>query len=304
MVSTQVRLRSHVICPCAFAQPLQKQNMDIAPASQKTDQIKVVTGVPEVVFANWREALHGSGIPRHVRTSHEYGIGRFLEYCLISGQSVTRQTASNFLSDAHRRHLAPPDGLWEQGVDWFFVNGQQMCAPQPDGVPSIGKADIGKTAWERRMIERLRLQHYSWRTEQTYRDWARRFAQYTGSEDLSGATDEHIKGFLSDLAVKGRVSAATQKQALNSLIFLFREALGRQPGDLSGYELSRRGRRMPSVLTGSECQRLFEALPGTSRLMAEVMYGAGLRLTEMLRLRVKDVDPERSQITVRDRVCR
>ncbi len=139
--------------------------MDIASASQKTDQIKVVTSVPEVVFANWREALHGSGLPRHVRTSYEYGIGRFLEYCVTSGQSVTRQTASNFLSDAHRRHLAPPDGLWEQGVDWFFVNGQQRCAPQPDGVPSIGKADIGKTAWERRMIERLRLQP----TEAIYR---------------------------------------------------------------------------------------------------------------------------------------
>ncbi len=103
--------------------------MDIASANQETDQIKVVTGVPEVVFANWREALHGSGLPRHVRTSYEYGIGRFLEYCVTSGQSVTRQTASNFLSDAHRRHLAPPDGLWEQGVDWFFVNGQQRCAP-------------------------------------------------------------------------------------------------------------------------------------------------------------------------------
>ena len=77
-VKSKVRLRSHVICPCAFARPLQKQNMDIASASQKTDQIKVVTGVPEVVFANWREALHGSGIPRHVRTSYEYGIGRFL----------------------------------------------------------------------------------------------------------------------------------------------------------------------------------------------------------------------------------
>src|SRR6266849_650544 len=95
----------------------------------------------------------------------EYGIGRFLEYCVTSGQSVPRQTASNFLSDAHRRHLAPPDGLWEQEVDWFFVNGQQRCAAQPDGVPSIGKADIGKTAWERRMIERLRLQP----TEAIYR---------------------------------------------------------------------------------------------------------------------------------------
>ena len=177
--------------------------MDIAPASQKKDQIKVVTGVPEVVFANWREALHGSGIPRHVRTSYEYGIGRFLEYCVTSGQSVTRQTASNFLSDAHRRHLAPPDGLWEQEVDWFFVNGQQRCAAQPDGVPSIGKADIGKTAWERRMIERLRLQHYSWRTEQTYRDWARRFANTPATKICPARQTITSRGFFQTSQSKG-----------------------------------------------------------------------------------------------------
>jgi integron integrase len=259
----------------------------------------MASGGPEVIFANWREALHNSGIARHIRAAYEHGIGRYLEYCVLNGQSVTRQSASNFLSDAHRRHLAPPDGRWEQGIDWFFVNGQPRCAPQPEGVPSIGRADTGKTAWESRMIERLRLQHYSWRTEQTYREWARRFAQYTGSGDLSGATAEHIKGFLSELAVKGRVSAATQKQALNAILFLFRQALGRELGDLTGYEVSRRGRRMPSVLSRAECHRLFEALEGTARLMAEVMYGAGLRLTEMLRLRIKDVDLERCQITVR-----
>src|SRR5204862_8044181 len=115
----------------------------------------------------------------------------------------------------------------------------------------------------------------------------------------STAAGEEVKAFLSDLAVRGRVSAATQRQALNSIVFLFREALGRDPGDLSGYEASRRGRRVPSVLSRGECQRLFEALDGTARLMAEVMYGAGLRLTEMLRLRIKDVDLERCQITVR-----
>jgi integron integrase len=108
-----------------------------------------------------------------------------------------------------------------------------------------------------------------------------------------------MKGFLSELAVRWRVSVATQKQALNALVFLFREALGHEPGDLSGYELSRRGRRLPTVLTRPECTRLFEALTGTARLMAELMYGSGLRLTELLRLRIKDVDLERAQILVR-----
>src|SRR6266699_2670356 len=118
--------------------------MQNTPFDHKTTPVSGV-GVPELIFANWREALHTSGIARHIRASYEYGIGRFLEYCLLHGQSVTRHSASHFLSDAHQRHLAPSDGRWEQGIDWFFVNGQQRCAPQPNGVPSVGKTDTGKT---------------------------------------------------------------------------------------------------------------------------------------------------------------
>jgi integrase len=95
------------------------------------------------------------------------------------------------------------------------------------------------------------------------------------------------------------VAIATQKQALNALIFLFREALGRDAGDLSGFQVSRRGPRIPTVLTRKECQRLFEAMHGTSRLMAELAYGSGLRIIELLRLRVKDVDLNRLQVIVR-----
>ena len=83
------------------------------------------------------------------------------------------------------------------------------------------------------------------------------------------------------------------------LIFLFREALGREAGDLAGFQLSRRGPRVPTVLSRKECQRLFEAMAGTPRLMAELMYGSGLRVMELLRLRVKDVDLARLQVIVR-----
>lgn len=149
------------------------------------------------------------------------------------------------------------------------------------------------------MIERLRLQHYAWRTEKTYREWAWRLAGFIEPRGLEVATGEDIKGFLSELAVKGRVAVATQKQALNALVFLFREGLGREAGDLSGFQLSRRGARIPTVLTRGECQKLFEAMEGTSRLMAELMYGSGLRLMELLRLRVNDVDLNRRQVIVR-----
>src|SRR4030095_5059993 len=100
-------------------------------------------------------------------------------------------------------------------------------------------------AWEERLIERLRIQHYAWRTEQTYREWAWRLVDFMQPRELEAATGEGLKAFLSELAVKGRVSRSTQKQALNALVFLFREALGRDAGDLRGFELSRRGPRVP-----------------------------------------------------------
>ena len=93
--------------------------MQNLPATPQRPPISVPAAVPQVIFANWREMLHNSSLPRHLQAAYEHSIGRFLEYCTLTAQSVTRQTASNFLSDAHRRHLAPPDGRWEQAIDWF-----------------------------------------------------------------------------------------------------------------------------------------------------------------------------------------
>ena len=95
------------------------------------------------------------------------------------------------------------------------------------------------------------------------------------------------------------MAASTQKQALNALVFLLRDVLGKQLGDFSGFERARKPARVPAVLSPEECKRLFAALDGTPRLMAELMYGSGLRLTELMRLRIKDVDLEREQLIVR-----
>ena len=187
---------------------------------------------PELVFANWREVLHRSGLPVQTQRVREDVVGKYLDYCVLNGMSVTKESARGFRDDARRRGLAPADESWEEAIRWFFRKGKERCSPHPEGVPSLGHADLGSTDWEQRMIERLRLQHYSWRTEQTYRQWARRFARFVGSSDLLSASGEHIRAFLTELAVKERISVATQKQALNSLVFLFREALGRDPGDL------------------------------------------------------------------------
>lgn len=254
---------------------------------------------PTVIFANWRETLHAAALSPHVRAVYATAIEGYLEYCRASGLSVTTESARAFMGDAQRWQLARHPELWKEGLNWFFRNGHKTGVPQPPGVPSVGQADTGKADWERRLIERLRLNHYSWRTEQTYRDWARRFAVFVGKKGVETASGEEVRAFLTELAVKGRVSKATQKQALNALVFLFREGLQRDPGNFSEFERARRGRRIPTVLSRQECQQLFDALDGTARLMAELMYGAGLRLTELLRLRIKDVDLDRQQVTVR-----
>ena len=254
---------------------------------------------PEVIFANWREMLNELKLSRASRHAYAQAIEGYLQYCLGNGLSVGVDSARGFVEDALRRGLTADGAIWKEALNWFFREGRKRSAPRPEGVPSLGQADTGRAPWESRLIERLRLKHYSWRTEQTYREWAWRLAHFVGARGLEEATGEDIKGFLSDLSVRGRVAVATQKQALNALVFLFREALGYEPGDLSGYEVSRRGRRLPAVLTRQECVLLFEALPGTARLMAELMYGSGLRLTELLLLRIKDVDLDRLRLTVR-----
>src|SRR5204863_7436332 len=247
---------------------------------------------PQIIFTNWREALHQSGLSSGIQTVYSMAVQGFVEYCAHNAISVGIESARAYMDDVIRRGLARQPELWKEGLNWFFKAGRKHCATRPGvaggSVPSVGQADTGSEGWERRLIERLRIQHYAWRTEQTYREWAWRLADFVRPRELEAASGEDLKSFLSELAVKGRVSKSTQKQALNALVFLFREALGRDAGDLSGFQRSRRGPRVPAVLSRKECQRLFEAMDGTARVMAELMYGSGLRLMELLRLRVKD----------------
>ena len=147
----------------------------------------------------------------------------------------------------------------------------------------------------------LRLKHYSYRTEQTYLEWIARFFEYaTGkkvSESCLSAGD--VKDYLSHLAIVRKVSSSTQNQAFNALLFLFREVLRKDLGDLSGTVRAKRGARLPVVLSVDEVQRLLSCLSGRNLLIAELLYGAGLRLMECARLRIQDVDFEANIILVR-----
>jgi integron integrase len=156
-----------------------------------------------------------------------------------------------------------------------------------------------------KMRQLLRLKHYSYRTERSYLDWVKRFFDYL--QHLKGDTistlnyqTSDVRDFLSHLAIKQKVAASTQNQAFNALLFLFRDVLNIDPGDLSKTVRARRGKRLPVVLTGEEVQKLLAQLSGKDLLMAHLLYGSGLRLMEMIRLRVQCIDFGTSTIIVRN----
>ncbi len=137
--------------------------------------------------------------------------------------------------------------------------------------------------------EAIRVRHYSIRTETAYVAWVRRFIIFHNKQHPSDLTSRHLSNFLNHLAIKQRVSASTQDQALSALLFLYREVL-RHPVQLGPVQRAKKPHTLPSVLTPPEVAELLKNLRGEHWLMASLMYGSGLRVLECVRLRVKDLD--------------
>src|SRR5664279_4122854 len=148
--------------------------------------------------------------------------------------------------------------------------------------------------------ESLRVRHYSLRTEDAYVDWARRFILFHGKRHPRDMGAPEVQGFLSHLAVDRRVSPSTQNQAKAALLFLYRHVLDADLPWLAEIVQAKRQARLPVVLTPGEVRTLLDQMEGGMGLLAQVLYGTGMRLMEGLRLRVKDVEFERREILVRD----
>ena len=181
-----------------------------------------------------------------------------------------------------------------QGHD--FIEGEIMVPPN--------LSDKSTTENPPRLLDqvrdKLRVKHYSIRTEHTYITWIKRYIYFHGKihpKDL-GASD--IEAFLTHLAVEGKVSASTQNLAKSSLLFLYRDVLEIQLPWLDKVTQAKTPNRLPVVLTVSEVQAVLSNLSGTHALIASLLYGGGMRLMEAVRLRVKDVDFERHEILVRE----
>ncbi len=147
---------------------------------------------------------------------------------------------------------------------------------------------------------RCRRLNYSVRTERAYVGWIRRFVLTNGMRHPCELGAHEVETFLTDLAVRVNVAASTQNQALSALLFLYREVLGLDLPWMEGVTRAKRPQRLPVVLSRAEVERLLTMIDGEVWLMAALLYGTGMRLMECMRLRIKDVDFERRQITVRD----
>ena len=146
----------------------------------------------------------------------------------------------------------------------------------------------------------IRLKHYSYSTEKTYVHWAKRFILFHNKRHPSEMGVAEVEAFLTYLAKEGNVSSSTQNQALNAILFLYRNVLQIDlPVPLHALR-AKRSKHLPTVLSKVEVAKLLSGMQGLHQLMAKLLYGCGLRLMECMRLRVKDIDFEQSQIIVRE----
>lgn len=172
----------------------------------------------------------------------------------------------------------------------------------PDG--AVARASSPPPASSPRLLDRLReavrARHFSRRTEKAYEHWTRRYIFFHGKRHPAESGAREVTEFLTTLAVRDKVAASTQNQALSALLFLYRHVLGVELPWLEDLVRAKRPQRLPVVLTREEVRAVLARLDGVSRLMAIILYGAGLRLLECCRLRIQDVDLATSQIVIRD----
>lgn len=221
--------------------------------------------------------------------------------------------------DAIRNLFEMLGAAWIGEVDWqYWLQSSTKLEPSHptiarstparETIANLARQNKSRLAEVRRQHEKLltkllveiRSRGYSIRTEQTYENWAARFIEYCDNRDPRELGGKEVVSYLQHLAVQRNVSASTQNQALNALVFFYAHAVEKPLGDLGGFVRAKRPKRLPVVLAPGEVQRLLSHLQGNHWLMASLLYGTGMRLMEVIRLRVQDMDFDYHQILVRD----
>ena len=212
----------------------------------------------------------------------------------LSEQERINQYQNILMSDATRKDWQVKQAVEAVGL---YLN---LFLKKNNSTPSLNNAihDVEKLFGK--FTEMMHLKHYAYRTEQTYFEWMHRYLEYCVANKFSHKDSASVKHFLTYLATKKKVAASTQNQAFNSLLFFFRFVLEKELDNLKGTVRAKGKRKLPVVLSVDEIKRLFASLEGSRRLIFELIYGCGLRISELIRLRVQDVDFENGMLRLID----
>ena len=260
-------------------------------------------------FRDFETFLSQQGnVPENKITFYVYWVRRFLKSCNYKIENINKESVARYL-DSLDADEKVADWQVKQAADAVILYAERFLKKSLQGIPTAtehsgSNSTEKKTplSWNDTVQEAknlIRLRHYSLSTEKTYLGWIGRFKSYLQGREPHLLQTDDVKKYLTHLALRGRVSASTQNQAFNALLFLYRHVLHVEMDDLTSVARAKRRTTLPAVLSRDEVRRLLSFLEGQYLLMAQIMYGCGLRLTECLRLRIKDVDFENDLLFVR-----
>ena len=269
----------------------------------------IASGIPEKNaewYVRWAKNFSNSSKDKSLKDRSADDIRRFLlEFSMQDGiqpwQVQQAEDSVVFLYDAYLKTGLKLQNLRPLGPmpdpSSFHQHRQKHFR---DRMLPRAEIDARYKKWFDRHKSAMRVRHYSIRTERAYEQWIRRFLSFHKKRAIEKIGAKDIQAYLNYLAQTRQIAASTQNQALNAIVFFFREVVKRDPGDFSDFVRAKRPLRVPEVLTTAQVKRLLDSLNGINFLMAGLLYGSGLRLMECIRLRVKDIDFETNRLTVRD----
>lgn len=248
-----------------------------------------------VNFPNWELVLAAACDLGDDRKSYAITIRWFLGWCRRQSYPVQIDSAIRFLKWAEDTKTPTSFALqaWKSALRWYFIEAKRS------GIVAINGGTDGIHDWRRKLVTVMRRQKKSYRTEQAYCGWVWKFRNFVGkTEDVDYLVEDLVR-YLDYLASEKQVSAATQKQALNAMVFWYRQVLQKEVPELMDFRKARVRKKLPVVLSEKEICELLDCMGGTYALMGRLQYGAGLRVSELMQLRIKDLDFENEFLVVR-----
>jgi len=263
--------------------------------------------IPEAVLPDFQDFLLSQKLAPEKNVPYLANwVSKFLAFNNSKGQADIGQTVAEFLNSLEAKENIE-DWQVRQAGEALRLYLNHFKGSEELKTLSGKERLAGRLSDSRKLLAEMkkliRLKHFAYNTELAYLDWAERFFAYmreiTKGDPDADLTPEAVQKFLSHLAITKRVAASTQNQAFNALLFLFRDVLGIGLSDLGKTVRTKRGPKLPVVLSIEEVQNIFKHMQGLYLLMAKLLYGSGLRLMELARLRVQDIDFDSNIIVVR-----